>query len=80
MSFVSTGMGDHFGVLVVGLMALRFAPVDRNPFSALFGHVSWLLRPRVCLLKEIKHLKVTFALESEFVKHKTMDMLFITRK
>ena len=32
MGYISTGMGDRFGALLVSLMALRRALVDRNPF------------------------------------------------
>ena len=32
MWYISSGMGDRFGVQVVSLMALQLAIVDRNPF------------------------------------------------
>ena len=38
MGYISTGMGDCFGALVVSLMALWLALVDQNPFRpCLFG-------------------------------------------
>ena len=30
--YISTGMGDHFSILHVSLMALQFTLVDRNRF------------------------------------------------
>ena len=33
MVYVSTGMGDRFGAVLVSLMALRLTLVDRNPFQ-----------------------------------------------
>ena len=34
--YISTGMGDHLSDLLMSLMALQLALVERNPFSALF--------------------------------------------
>ena len=36
MGYVSTGMGDRLSALLVSLMALWLALVDRQPLSALF--------------------------------------------
>ena len=33
MGYVSTGMGDRCSALLMSLMALRLALVDRNPFQ-----------------------------------------------
>ena len=33
MGYISTGMGDHFSALLISLMALQLALVDRIPFS-----------------------------------------------
>ena len=33
MGYVSTQMGDHFGALLLSLMALWLTLVDRNPFQ-----------------------------------------------
>ena len=33
MATLSTGMGDYFSALLMSLMALRLALVDRNPFQ-----------------------------------------------
>ena len=36
MGYVSTWIGDHLSALLVSLMALRLALVDRNPFTPCF--------------------------------------------
>ena len=36
MGYVSTGMGDRLGVLLVSLIALRLVLVDRNKFRSCF--------------------------------------------
>ena len=58
MSYVSTGMGNRFGVLVVSLMALQLALVDRNPFRPCFlspdFHELWRSVMSICLFTEVK--------------------------
>ena len=36
MGYISTGMGDRFSALIMSLMALQLALVDRNPFRPCF--------------------------------------------
>ena len=38
MGYLSTGMGDCFSALLVSLMALWLALVDRQPFRPCFAH------------------------------------------
>ena len=38
--YISTGMGDRFGVLLVSLMALQLALVDRNQFRPCLNFTS----------------------------------------
>ena len=40
MTYISTEMGDRFSALLVSLMALRIALVDRNPFWPCFVYFS----------------------------------------
>ena len=40
MGYISTGMGDCFGALLVSLMALRLALVYQNPFWPSLHHFS----------------------------------------
>ena len=39
MGYVSTGMGDCFGTLLVSLMALHLVLVDGNPFRPCYEFV-----------------------------------------
>ena len=40
MGYVSTGMGDHLSALLMSLIALRLALVDRNPFWPCFSYTT----------------------------------------
>ena len=42
MCYISTGMCDCFGALLVSLMVLQLALVDQNPFQPCFSNVSFL--------------------------------------
>ena len=37
MGYLSTGMGDRFGAVLVSLVTLRLMLVDRNPFRPCFS-------------------------------------------
>ena len=41
MGYISTGMGDSFGALLMSLMALRLTLSDRNPFRPCFKQVTF---------------------------------------
>ena len=47
MGYVSTGMGEHFSTLLLSLMALQLALLDRNSF-----------RPCSVLIPRVKYLKL----------------------
>ena len=52
----SSGMGHHFGALLLSLMALLFTLVDPNPFRLVFVstfHELWCSMMRISLLTEV---------------------------
>ena len=50
MGYVSIEMGDHFSALLLSLMALRLALVDRNPFQPCYFHIYLILVRKFCFL------------------------------
>ena len=48
MGYVSTGMGDRFGALLVSLMALRLTLIDQNPFWSCCNWCSLILSMSDC--------------------------------
>ena len=51
MGYICTGMGDHFGALLMYLMALQLALVDGSPFGLVSIYYQGSINGKLCQLK-----------------------------
>ena len=71
MGYVSTGMGDCFGVPLLSLMALRLPLVDRNPFGPGFIQDVYEPHSRTFRNDSLRYMTVVYSLRL----HKTAQSM-----